>query len=206
MARIVDTTANVLSSPVWAADFLGREHLVPGGAKLNAALFFAVDSVVVTVSAAGAAAAATSVPVAALTGAIPSGTVLNFGTNKFATLSAAAAAGATSLTVLAIPTALVSTDTARYAGVGVRNVPSGTLLGRTIAEREATTGYGPWASGDDEVYLLAFDVTDPSINADCELYRNYSIVKENFLPGWTNYTAGMKTALRLAYKCTTGAA
>lgn len=205
MARIVES-GNTLTSPVWAADFLNREHLVPGGAKLNSALFFAVDSVVVTVGAAGAIATATSIPVAALTGAIPSGTVLNFGTNKFATLSAAAAAGATSLTVLAIPTALVSGDTARYAGVGVRNVPSGTLLGRTITEREASTGFGPWASGDDEVYLLAFDVTDPSINADCELYRNFSIVKENFLPGWTTYTAGMKTALRAAYRCTSGAA
>lgn len=208
MARIVDNTANTLSSPVWAGDFMGRDHLVPGGAKLNAALFGRVDAVTVVVGAAGAAAGATSVPVAALTGAIPSGTVLNFGTTKFATLSAAAAAGATSLTVLALPTALVSTDTATYAGVGVRNVPSGTLIGRTIAERDAGTGYGPWATGDDEVFLLAFDVTDPSINNDCELYRNgqTSIVKETFLPNWANWTAGMKTALRLAYICTTGAA
>src|SRR5678809_130180 len=112
MARIVDNTANTLSSPVWAADFMGREHLVPGGAKLNAALFLRTDAVVVVVSAAGAAGGATSVPVAALTGAIPNGTVLDFGTNKYARLTAAAAAGATTLTVAAIPTALVSTDTA----------------------------------------------------------------------------------------------
>jgi hypothetical protein len=206
MARIVDNTANTLSSAVWAGDFLGREHLVPGGARLDAAQFYRTDSVVATVGVAGAAQGATSVPVAALTGAIPSGTVLDFGGAKFARLTAAAAAGATSLTVAALPTALVSTDTARYTGVGVRDVPSGTLLGRTVTEREAGTGYGPWASGDDEVYLLAFDVTDPSINADCELYRNFGIVKENLLPGWANYTSGMKTALRGAYRCTTGAA
>ena len=203
MARIVDGT-NTLTSAAWAADYFDRDHLVPGGARLDAAQFFNTDSVVVVVGAAGAAGGATSVPVAALTGAIPSGTVLNFGTNKFATLSAAAAAAATSLTVLAIPTARVSGDTARYAGTGYDTVPSGTLLGRTIAERDALTGYGPWVTGDDEVYLLAFDVTDVSINPDCTLYRNMSIVKETFLPNWANWTAGMKAALRAAYRTTIG--
>jgi hypothetical protein len=109
--------------------------------------------------------------------------------------------------VAAIPTALVSGDAARYAGVAQKTVPSGTLLGRTIAERDAGTGFGPWATSDDEVYLLAFDVTDFSINPDCELYRNFGIVKENFLPGWTTlWTTNMKTALRGAYRCTSGAA
>ena len=78
---------------------------------------------------------------------------------------------------------------------------------RTISERDAGTGFGPWASGDEEVYLLAFDITDVSVNADCELYRNFSIVKENFLPSWTTaWTSGMKAALRAAYRCTSGAA
>lgn len=206
MARIVDTTANTLSSPVWAADFLNREHLIPGGAKLNTSQFYAVDSVLVTM-AASALAAATSLTVVALTGPLPNGTLLDFGTNKFARLTAAAAAGATTLTVAAIPTALSGSETARYAGVGAKNVPSGTLLGRTIAERDAGTGFGPWATSDDEVYLLAFDVTDFSVNSDCELYRNDSIVKENLLPSWaTDWTSNMKTALRGAYKCTSGAA
>lgn len=206
MARIVDNT-NQLTSPAWAGDFMGREHLVPGGARLDPTQFFAPDSVVATVGVAGAAQGATSVPVAALSGAIPNGTVLDFGGAKFARLTAAAAAGATSLTVAALPTALVSTDAARYAGITQKTVPSGTLLGRTIAERDAGTGYGPWATSDDEVYLLAFDVTDFSINPDCDLYRNFSIVKENFLPGWTTlWTTNMKTALRAAYRCTIGAA
>lgn len=206
MARIVDSS-NTLTSAAWAGDYFDRIHLVPGGARLDAVQFFNSDSVVVVVGVAGAIAGATSVPVAALTGAIPSGTTLNFGTTKFATLSAAAAAGATTLTVLALPTALVSTDTARYAGVGFDTVPSGTLLGRTIAERDAATGYGPWATSDDEVYLLAFDVTDVSVNSNCNLYRNQvGVVKENFLPGWASWTTNMKTALRAAYRTTIGAA
>lgn len=205
MARIT-TTSNTLSSPIWAADFLNREHLVPGGARLDTAQFYNTDSVLVTV-ASSALANATSITVSALTGAIPSGTVLDFGTTKFARLTANAAAGATTLTVAALPTALAGAETARYLGVGYDTVPSGTLLGRTISERDAGTGFGPWASGDEEVYLLAFDVTDVSVNADVELYRNFSIVKENLLPSWTTaWTSNMKTALRAAYRCTSGAA
>jgi hypothetical protein len=65
MARIVDNT-NQLTSPAWAGDFLNREHLVPGGARLDQAQFYAPDSVVATVGVAGAAQNATSIPVAAL--------------------------------------------------------------------------------------------------------------------------------------------
>jgi hypothetical protein len=85
---------------------------IPGNAKLE---YSAVAPVVVVVGVAGAALAATTVPVAALSGAIPSGTVLNFGGAKLATLSSPAAAGATSLTVSALPAALVSGDTVTYA-------------------------------------------------------------------------------------------
>lgn len=205
MARIA-TSSTTVTSPVWAADFLNREHLVPGGARLDITQFYAPDSVLVTMGA-SALAAATSLTVVALPGPLPSGTLLDFGTNKFARLTAAAATGATTLAVAAIPTALAGSETARYAGVGQKTIPSGTLLGRTITERDAGTGFGPWATSDDEVYLLAFDVTDFSINADCELYRNFSIVKENFLPSWTTaWTSNMKTALRGAYRCTSGAA
>ena len=75
---------------------------------------------VVTVDTGGALAGATSVPVEALTAAMPSGSVLEFGTpTKTATLTAAALAGATSLTVAALPEALVAGDIA-YSGYGPR--------------------------------------------------------------------------------------
>jgi|GEM_PF-2022607 hypothetical protein len=286
MARITEGT-NTLSSPIWAGDFLGREHLVPGGAQLDPLQFNVTDAVVVTVGAAGAAAGATSIPVDALGGPIPSGAILNFGSlapvtvtlndasvsagdtaitvtalsgpipagtvldfsagtnaqlarlsadaaagatsltvypldgtiantqtatfpggTKQARLTAAAAAAATSLTVDELQFALVDDDAATYAGTtGLKHIPSGTLLGRTIAERDANTAFGPWASGDEEVYLLAFDVSNALVNADCELYRHFGIVKENFLPNWTAaWTAAMKTALRAVYSCTKGAA
>lgn len=205
MPRSMTETGPTLQSPVWAGDWLDREHLVPGGAKLDPAQFFGPDAVFVDVGAAGAAQGAVAVPVAALSGPIPSGTVLDFGTNKFARLTAAAAAGATSLTVAALPTALVDADTAWYSGVAVNSVPSGTIVGRTLAERDASTGFGPAAAADDEVFIVAFDVTDVGVVADCELYRHHSIVKENFLPGWTGIAAAVKTLVRARYTCVRGA-
>lgn len=75
---------------------------------------------VVTVDTGGAAAAAVTVPVEALTKSMPAGTVIEFGTRtKTATLTAAAAVGAVSLTVAALPEALVAGDVG-YSGYGPR--------------------------------------------------------------------------------------
>lgn len=75
---------------------------------------------VVEVDTGGALAAATSVPVVALTKSMPIGTVVEFGTRaKTATLTAAAAVGATSLTVSALPFALTAGDVG-YSGYGPR--------------------------------------------------------------------------------------
>lgn len=192
------------TSPVWTNDFLDRDHLIPGGAKADAAQFFAADAVLVTVAPAGAAAAATSVPVLALPGAIPNGTLLDFGTNKFARLTAAAAAGAVTLTVAAIPTALVSLDTARYAGLKPKALQAGTAVGRTIAERDTSTPYGPAAAADDEVLIVAFDVSDLSRVNDIELVRPNVVLKENFLPGFATLAAGVVTKIRDKYVCIRG--
>ncbi|MFN2511992.1 MAG: hypothetical protein ABR568_11180 [Pyrinomonadaceae bacterium] len=86
----------------------------------------------ITVGAAGAAAGATTVPVGALTQAIPSGTVLDFGGGKTARLTASAAVGATSLTVSALTTALVAGNFAqsglnRIVPINVYNVREGRM-------------------------------------------------------------------------------
>jgi hypothetical protein len=199
--------ANTLSGPSWAGDFFDREHLMPGGAKIDAAQFNEEGSVTVTVGATGAAQSATSVPVAALSGAIPSGTVLRFSADEYATLSAAAAAGATSITVEALVNALESGDAATYQGtLGRTPIVSGTVIGRTYAERDASTPFGPAGDSDDEIYLVAFDVTDAEQMNDVELYRPGSIVKENLLPVFSALSSTLKSKLRTAYHCTTGAA
>lgn len=99
------------------------------------------DPVVVGVGSAGAAIDAVAVPVDALSGAIPSGTTLDFGGKKFARLTAAAAKGATSLTVAALATALVDADTATYPGVagsGDRVLPAGTVIGTLLGSGKAS--------------------------------------------------------------------
>lgn len=191
------------SAPAWASDGIGGDTLIPGGGRLDAGQFNATDAVVVTLTST-AAADATSMAVSALSGAIPSGTILYFGESKeLAMLTAAAAAGATSLTVQALPTQIESGDSATYAGAGLalKTVVSGTLIGRTYAERDAGTGFGPWSSSDDEVYLLAQDVTDVADLADCELYRHNCVVRENALPGWSTLGSTAKTKIRALYQC-----
>lgn len=172
----------------WAGDFFDREHLMPGGAKLDAAQFLATDGVTVTTTS-SAAADATSIAVSALAGALPSGTMLYFGEAKeFAMLTAAAAAGATSITVQALPAAIESGDSATYAGTtGIKRVVSGTAIGRTYTERDAGTGYGPAAAADDEIYLLAFDVSA------CQMSTNSSQSVTWRTSGGTNSFAAANT-------------
>lgn len=204
MAGITET-GPTLTAPAWAGDYMGREHLIPGGAKLDAAQFRATDAVQVTANA-NAAVDATSISCAALSGPIPAGTILDFGAKKFAQLTAAAAAGATSVTVEALATQVDDTDSAWYDGIETKAVVSGTPIGRTFAERANGDAFGPAASGDDEVYLVAFDVIDAAKNADVELYRPKSVVKENFLPGWASMSAAVIALVRAKYDTVTGQA
>ena len=201
----VQSVANVLSSPIWAADYLTREHLLPGGAKLDASQFAGEDAVLVTVGA-NAAGAATSITVTALLGPIPAGTTLFFGGTKFALTVTPSAIGATTLTVAALPTALVSADAATYAGIALKAVRSGTLVSRTYAERDAFTGFGPAVSTDDEAYLVVYDVPNLARDNDVELYRHDGLVKENFLPGFAALSAALKVVVRARYDTTIGRA
>lgn len=202
---LIHINSPTLGQPRWAGDYRDRDHLIPGGAKIDASQFRFASAVVVVVGAAGAAANAVAVPVDALLGPIPDNTLLDFGGKKFARLSAAAAAGAVSLDVDALATALVDNDTAVYNGLDPQKViPSGTIIGRTIAERDAGTGFGPAADADDEIYIAAFDITDADEVDDVELYRPNSVVYENFLPGWASASVAVKAAVRDKYVCSIG--
>ena len=206
MARMNFTnTTPERTNPPWAMDGRGAQTLVPAGAKVLASAFPRLDRVVVTVGA-NAAQNATSITVAALSGPIPTGSLLYFGGTKIAQLTATAAAGATVLTVVALPTALVTNDVATYAGVGRIEIASGTLIGRTYAERDAGTGFGPadTVTPDDEIYLLAFEIADAEQNNDAELYRHGRVVKETNLPNWSTLSAGAKAVIRARYQCISG--
>lgn len=203
---LVNTTSPALASPRWAGDFGSRDYLLPGGATVEPSQFLRSDAVVVNVGAAGALAGAVAVPVDALTGPIPNGTVLYFGGEKIAKLTAAAALGAVALAVEALPNALVDADVTTYVGVAKKRILSGTALGRTFAERDAGTGFGPAADADDEVYLNFFQIDDADSISDVELYRGRGVVYENFLPAFATLSAAIKAKLRAFYTCSIGQA
>lgn len=209
MAKITQSTVD-RTNPVWLADFQDPNiNIARFPAKLVASAFQDYEAVKVQLSAA-ALADAVSISVDALSAAVPAGTLLHFGESKeFARVTAAAAAGATSITVEALPAALEDNDVAYYVPptVGSRKlIPSGTLVGRTLVERSAGTGFGPAdvTTPDGEIYLTLYTVPDAADNADVELVRHGATIKENYLPDWANYTAGMKTWLRANYVCIEG--
>lgn len=190
MAKITYATPQSGVSLPWVGDELNRDHVLPGGVVLQEAAFEPVGNVDATLTAA-AAIGATSLSVSALSGAIPAGTNLYFGeAGEFARLTADAAEGATSLTVEALVNALELGDTATYTGMnGRRYAESGSLLGRTYAERDAGTAFGPYAAGDDEVYLLLYDVYDVTENPEATVYRHGSLVYEDKLPAGVDMAA-----------------
>lgn len=202
---LINVSSPTLGTPVWAGDFGSRDYLVPGGATVDPAQFPAEDAVIVNVGAAGALAAAVTVPVDALTGDIPNGTQLWFSGAKVLRLTAAAKKGDVALTTAPLAAALVDADIATYYGSGRIFIPSGTALGRTYAERDAGTGYGPAADADDEVFLNFFPVSDARSISDVELYRGGGQVFENFVPNFSTLSAAVKAKLRAFYQCTIGA-
>lgn len=152
---------------------------------------------------ADAIAGATSLTVAALptalagaeTATIPAASIV-------ARTTANAAALATSITVEALPEAILTGDSATYAGAGTKKkrIPSGTLLGRTYAERDAGTGFGPWETGDDQVHILPFEITDADNNPNCELLAHGTKIYENALPDWVGSSSPYKAAVRTNYQ------
>jgi len=204
---------NTIAAPEWAGDFGGREHIMAIPAKIDPTLFTDGLGIPLVVGSAGALANATTIPLTAAISGLQSpinvGSTLSFGaagSKKFAKLTATAKNGDTSLTVEALPTALVSTDTAVWSKFGRKTIKSGTLIGRTYAERDAGASFGPAVYNDDEFYILMFDRIDAFNDNDIELYRPTSQVKENFLPEWTTISvnAQLLAKLRSTYQCYQG--
>lgn len=201
MSRDMTQTGPTLGTPQWAGDFGSRDHLVPGPFKLDPARW---ASQTLYAKANGAAlAAATSITVDALLTDIPAETVFYFAGTKYARTSAFAAAGATTLAVYALPAGIADNDEATSIKNAVITVPSGTLVSRTIAERDAGTGYGPFRDTDpaSETFLMFFD-SGNFREWDFEPYRPGSQVYENYLPDWATLTATAKAMVRSRYLST----
>lgn len=194
------------AKPAWAAEQLTPEKLMPGGARLVASAFNRQDRVsfVTGAGAVTTGSARTVTFTAPLSGPIPSGTVLGLGGGKFLSLPTGAAKGAEQITDGVVTgVALAGGETGVYAGVGVRVIPSGILVGRTFVERGNGVGYGlpDVATPDDELFLTAGVVIDADINPDVTLVRHNTLIYENKLPNWASLGAPTQAAIRARYDC-----
>lgn len=185
--------------PAWAAEPIGPQNMIPGGAQLDAAAFPSSDGFTITATAAQSAGTNVAIAVGELKGNIPAGYILDFGGGKYAKLKSPQGAGSTSI-IADLSAALTGNETAMYAGIsGKKLVKAGTLVGRTYTERDAGTPFTPYSPGDEEVYLLAFDTPDAAANPECELLRHRTLVRDHLLPGWADLPTATKTIIRNLY-------
>ena len=108
--------------------------------KAGTRLDFGTYQDVLVTAPAGAAAAAVSIVVSALSGPIPAGAVLNFsGAGEFAVTTAAVAAGAVAIPVEALDAAIEAADTATFEGGDINAVViEDAIVGATALVVEAT--------------------------------------------------------------------
>lgn len=193
-----------------AADATISVAALPGPLPAGAVLQFlpgAGDAEIAQVAVA-AAAGAVSIAVTPLDGVLTNHGACTWpGGRKLAVTTVDAIYADTTLTVSPLELPVADDDVAVWSRYGRRTIKSGTLVGRTYAERASGDPFGPWVTGDDEIFLTAFDVEDAFIYDMIELYRHQSIVKENFLPDYATISADPTTlaALRAAYQCILGA-
>ena len=191
--------------PEWMAEELTSHNLLPAGTQAEISEFSFADAQTLTLVGAATAGAGVTLTIdAALKSDINKGVILNFGSGKLATLEQRAVRGVTTLTVnLAANT--VDGDSYNYPGsTGRTVVPSGTLVGRTYAERDAGTGFGiADVANDDEIYLVAYQNEYVEQDAGITLVRHNTLVYENKLPGWATMTAPQQAAIRQRYQAIT---
>jgi hypothetical protein len=152
----------------------------------------------------GGVAGSTSLTCTALEDPIPSGAFLVFGNGQTVITSAAAAKGATSISILSSAVLVPTGDTAYYSPVRRKFIRSGRLVGRTLAEAAAKTGFGPAdVDVDEEIFLTAFDVEDAYSNPEVEFLRKGEPIYIDLLPGYSTLSAEVLAWIRANYICLT---
>lgn len=191
------STSTNLGSLPFVADRESLDH--DGGHAINWAAvpedYRATPGGTVTLTA-GAAIGATSLTVAALPIAVKTGTLLRFGVDEFARVSADAATGATALSVDALVTAVESGDTAVVNGAGDKYIPAGTAMAGDPLTNAALVP----TVGSDATCLLA---TGASENGRTDARTGYGVILggviyENLLPQATGSPKRLPTAARTA--------
>jgi hypothetical protein len=198
-------------APAWLGSRISDSKVViPGGILIAPAGLPRIDQVTFT-TAAGAVtvgSAKTVVFTAPLSGAIPAGTVLDLGGGKFLSFPTGAAAAATQIIDGVVTgVALAGGETGTYLGTGKIILTGGTFLSRTLAERDAGTGYGLAVATDAQFTVLLHDVdlAMEDVAAGVQPLAG-NILYENFLPGFDGLAVGLKAKLRELYTCLVGQA
>lgn len=195
-----------LTSPEFCGDFLGREQLIPGGAKFDPAALALQTALTVKLSAA-ADAGDVEIAVDALTAAVAPGTMLNFGLpGLMAFAPNGAAQGAVAIAVAPLDRAIPDNSEAYVPPTERKVLHAGTVVGRTFVERDAGAAFGLAGDADDEIAIVAFDRPDVERVSDLDLIRPFAgvIIKENFLPNFANLSPAVQAAVRARYNCTIG--
>lgn len=200
MAEIRINPTIMTVDAAWIGEALNYNTLMPHGSMINPQGIPAVDKATLTVKTAVVVNAETielTVPINNSVG-IPSGMTLVFGAVEVVTRRWASS-DATRLEVLPVSAPIAANAVANYPGYGARPLQSGIIVGRTIAERDAGVFFTLGDAADDELYILAFDVPDVLRKQEIDLVRPGTRIKENRLPGFASYAAGLKAKLRNIY-------
>lgn len=206
-----EITGNQLTLPHWLAEFsVGSRHMIaPFGVKLDKTAFANYLGVKIQPSS-NAAQGATSIAVTALQLPLPSVTLLsatgsllmlagslivfNNGTDgKFARLTADAHLGDTTLSVQALPTALVTTDVAKWNQFNTVFVPGGIVIGRAVF---GTGLFGPGNPAiHQEMGIVMYDTVNLELNNNAEMLkpRAATSIKVNYLYDYASMIADPTT-------------
>jgi hypothetical protein len=188
------------SRPAWAGDVKTRDTVLAGGSRIEFSAF-APAPVALTVSGAVAAGDEEITFDAALTVDLVAGDRILDGTaGEIIVVRDTVRKGATTVTVFPVASGIADAATLTYIPTRSNRIQSGTLLGRTYAERDAAMGFGPADAADDEVYLLLYDLHDIYMgDGEVELYRHGSLVYENVEP-ISGLSAALLAKVRAAYE------
>lgn len=183
--------------PVFVADWNSVDRNMGGQIDWSQVPDTYAGGVDYTIGADAASAAAETLGVDELPVAIPAGTILYFGADKYVKVTADADAGDETLTIEALTTALAGTESATFhvAGTGTKVIPAGTVLtqlqsGKFIP-RALISGQGTTSAG-----LL---MTTAAEGSETDSVTGYGIIVggvifENLLPETiTSYKTELNT-------------
>ena len=92
-----------------------------------------------------------------------------------------------------------------WSGLTNNLVPSGTIVGRTNAEKLSGADFGPADDADDEMFIV-HDETSVATGADrvTNLVRHGSQIKYDFLASWAGASTAVKNKLHASYNIVKG--